>query len=290
MPAISGSMIVAILWLFALGAAIGSFLNVVVYRLPAGISIVNPGSHCPLCKHPIRWYDNLPVLGWLLLGGRCRDCRARIAVRYPLVEAATGGLFVILGIAECLSRGAHLPPRWQIRDFDAVLTSLTLGKACGLYAFHLVLMCTLLSAALIEYDGHRLPRRLAGVALAVGALAPLAWPHLHPVPALGPAGGWATGGIDSALGIAAGTIVGLLTRPCVRATEKTGATLAAMLAGLFLGWQAVVVLGPLSVALYAIARLARRAPRLPLTAAWTASVLAWLLAWQWLAEHVSWLG
>src|SRR5574340_1482121 len=60
-------------WLFALGGAIGSFLNVVVYRVPAGMSLVEPGSHCPHCKRPIRWFDNVPILAWILLWGRCRD-------------------------------------------------------------------------------------------------------------------------------------------------------------------------------------------------------------------------
>jgi leader peptidase (prepilin peptidase)/N-methyltransferase len=70
----------------ALGASVGSFLNVVVARVPAGLSIVRPGSRCPRCLAPIAWYDNLPVLSWLLLRARCRRCRAPISARYPLVE------------------------------------------------------------------------------------------------------------------------------------------------------------------------------------------------------------
>jgi leader peptidase (prepilin peptidase) / N-methyltransferase len=71
-----------------LGALIGSFLNVCIYRLPRGESIVWPGSHCPSCGAPIAWYDNIPVLGYLRLLGSCATCRAPISVRYPLVEAA----------------------------------------------------------------------------------------------------------------------------------------------------------------------------------------------------------
>lgn len=80
-------------FLTALGLSIGSFLNVVIYRVPRRLSLVWPGSFCPACRAPIRWYYNLPVVGWLLLRGRCRACRARISPRYPFVEALTGALF-----------------------------------------------------------------------------------------------------------------------------------------------------------------------------------------------------
>ena len=79
-----------------LGLLIGSFLNVVIHRVPAGLSLVSPGSACPACAHPVRPFDNVPVLSWLLLRGRCRDCAAPIAVRYPLVELATGLLFALV--------------------------------------------------------------------------------------------------------------------------------------------------------------------------------------------------
>src|SRR5262245_50224244 len=75
-----------LVWAAGVGACIGSFLNVVVARLPQGESIVRPRSRCPHCKTPIAWYDNLPVLSYLLLRARCRACRAPIAPRYPLVE------------------------------------------------------------------------------------------------------------------------------------------------------------------------------------------------------------
>src|SRR5690349_15603748 len=81
-------------FLFALGACIGSFLNVVVWRLPRDESLVTPPSHCPQCNNQLKWYDNLPIIGWLKLRGKCRFCQQAISVRYPLVEALTGGLFV----------------------------------------------------------------------------------------------------------------------------------------------------------------------------------------------------
>lgn len=78
---------------FVFGACIGSFLNVVIYRLPAGQSIVRPGSHCA-CGTPIAWYDNIPILSWLLLRGRARCCGRRFSFRYPFVELLTGVLFL----------------------------------------------------------------------------------------------------------------------------------------------------------------------------------------------------
>lgn len=79
----------------AAGLAVGSFLNVVIYRVPRGRSIVFPGSRCPACGAPIRPLDNIPVLSWFLLRGKCRVCRAPISARYPLVEAANGALWVL---------------------------------------------------------------------------------------------------------------------------------------------------------------------------------------------------
>lgn len=79
-----------------LGLATGSFLNVVIYRVPVGVSIVSPPSRCPSCDHGIRNRHNIPVLGWLMLRGRCADCATSISSRYPLVELGTGLLFVVL--------------------------------------------------------------------------------------------------------------------------------------------------------------------------------------------------
>lgn len=78
-----------------LGLVLGSFLNVVIYRLPRRESLVRPGSHCPQCGANIRWYDNIPVVSWLVLRGRCRSCAVRISSRYPLVEAITGVAFAL---------------------------------------------------------------------------------------------------------------------------------------------------------------------------------------------------
>ncbi|HEY7129118.1 MAG TPA: A24 family peptidase [Nitrospira sp.] len=80
----------------AFGALVGSFLNVCIYRLPRGESILWPGSHCPACAATIAWYDNIPLLGYLSLFGRCRSCRSAIPIRYPVVEAANAVGYVII--------------------------------------------------------------------------------------------------------------------------------------------------------------------------------------------------
>jgi leader peptidase (prepilin peptidase)/N-methyltransferase len=81
---------------FVSGAIFGSFFNVCIYRLPKDISIITPGSFCPACGHRIRWYDNIPIISWALLFGRCRDCKEIISIRYIIIEILTGLLFLFL--------------------------------------------------------------------------------------------------------------------------------------------------------------------------------------------------
>jgi len=92
------------------GACVGSFLNVVAWRLPRQESLILPGSHCPRCGTPLRWYDNLPVLGWLLLRGRCRHCHQPIAARYPLVELLVAALWLAMLPAQPAAMGAAADP------------------------------------------------------------------------------------------------------------------------------------------------------------------------------------
>lgn len=96
-------MLIAYILTGLFGLVLGSFLNVCIARLPRGESIVVPRSHCPRCNHPIRWYDNVPLLSYAILGGKCRDCKARISPLYPVVETLTAlvlmGEFAVYGFA-----------------------------------------------------------------------------------------------------------------------------------------------------------------------------------------------
>lgn len=142
-------------WWFVLGAVLGSFLNVVIYRLPRKENLIWPGSHCPSCGHLIRWYDNLPVLSWLLLRGHCRDCSATISPRYPAVEAlaalTVGGLaFAVSGgrWGTVLSAGQGA---WYTVFFSPAILNLLIYAAFFL---------TLMAAAAIAWDRATCPTLL----------------------------------------------------------------------------------------------------------------------------------
>ena len=271
-------------WVFALGGAVGSFLNVVVYRLPAGRSIVYPGSFCPKCMHPIRWYDNVPILGWILLGGRCRDCSEPISLRYPLVEATLAGMFLALGWVEFLGDGANLPLRFVVVSDEVIYGPLGIGQLAGLLGWHLLLLSTLLATALIQYDGHRPPWRLFAPGLVVGLLAPIVWPHLHPVPAYLGSGGPTSGLVDSLIGLIVGASVPLLGWYLIDRRGRFGLWIASASAGLFLGWQAALVLAILAVTSCGLCRVSSRVwpgiLRIPPTASLVCATLIWILWWK----------
>lgn len=110
----------AAVFAFVFGSLVGSFLNVVIHRLPRGESVVRPRSRCPGCRRPIRWYENVPILSWIVLRGRCRGCKARISLRYPLVELA-GGLLALA----CLRQFGLAPWALCAFAFLAALLALT---------------------------------------------------------------------------------------------------------------------------------------------------------------------
>jgi leader peptidase (prepilin peptidase)/N-methyltransferase len=134
-----------------LGLIIGSFLNAVIYRLPRDVAVSKPRSFCPRCKSLIPWYRNIPLASWVMLGGRCADCREPISVRYPLVELGTGVLF------------AAAVYRWGISW--SALSSIIFG-------------CAMLVLALVDYDFKILPNAITLPGIAVGVLLSLVDPRL----------------------------------------------------------------------------------------------------------------
>ncbi|MEO6116697.1 MAG: prepilin peptidase, partial [Pseudolysinimonas sp.] len=139
------------------GLAIGSFLNVVVYRVPAGMSVVHPRSACPNCGHEITARDNVPVLSWLLLRGKCRDCAEPISKRYPLVELAGAAAFAVVGIWAAPAIGAAP---------DAVLA---IAAVLRLLAF-LYLAAITVALAIIDVETRRLPNVIVLPSYLVGVV------------------------------------------------------------------------------------------------------------------------
>ena len=183
LPMVAAGGLIAI-WIFVFWSLIGSFLNVVVYRLPLGQSVVHGGSRCPRCTSPIKWHDNLPVIGWLNLNGRCRSCDLPIAARYPIVESICAGLGTAVYFRELLSGGANLPgrtpdflPSGVLRLFPSPAPDLV-----GLSLYHCVMLCVLLVWGLIAWDRRPLPGRHAVAVLLVATLLPSVFPSLHPLP------------------------------------------------------------------------------------------------------------
>lgn len=298
--------VAAVVFFFVVGGNIGSFLNVVAHRVPLGMSVVFGGSRCPACGQAIRPRDNLPVLGWLLLRGRCRDCLVPIPVRYPFVEAVAAVLIGSVAAVEILSGGYTLPlgnevaqGRWW-RGVDELLFHPN-GRLLAICLLHVTGLATLLAWALLEYDQQRLPRRwsvLVGLTLPVLSLL---WPWLQPAVAVPPVvlegalGSLSPGqaaGLTSLLGLLAGWLLGSL----LRAAGYAGPFLAGGLAlvGGLCGWQAVMTVsliglflsccrcGGASICRRTIGRTGIHARRLTMVDVLVAFTLQ-LLGWRWLA-------
>ncbi|HZL36938.1 MAG TPA: prepilin peptidase [Tepidisphaeraceae bacterium] len=156
--------LIYIFFFFALGACVGSFLNVVVWRLPRGESLVLPPSHCPKCQTHLKWYDNIPVLGWVFLAGRCRYCKEKISPRYPIVEALTGSLFVVyyvmffvFQIGPC-ARVRVDPFTFEGRILHGMPLDIT--RDWAIYGLDMFLLSGLLAASLIDAESFTIPLQI----------------------------------------------------------------------------------------------------------------------------------
>ena len=134
-------MVCLVIFLFLIGAVFGSFANVVIYRLPKGESVVRPGSRCGSCATPVRWHNNVPILAWFWLRGRCAKCGARFSFRYPLIETLMAVLFAGAGLA--------IGPSWFLLEA-------------------LVLIFGLVTASVIDLDHMILPDKITLPGLALG--------------------------------------------------------------------------------------------------------------------------
>jgi leader peptidase (prepilin peptidase)/N-methyltransferase len=273
-------------WLFVFGACVGSFLNVVIYRLPAGMSLLYPGSRCPTCMTPIHATDNVPIFGWLRLGGRCRSCRAKISPRYPAVELAVASSFALLAALGPLSDGANLPS--SVADVlhshwdDEVLWAA--------YGYHMTLVCGLLCAALIEYDGHRLPWRLNVPLVLVSIAVPLVWPEVRPVACQWPADlpAWLQPKDVAVEDSVAGLVVALLLACTEFSTTGRGpkgrfdwyrAMSVLVWVGLYLGWQATSALAVLAAATQFAVGVVERIRHKSRQFGWNGCLAMWTILW-----------
>ena len=231
-----------------LGGIFGSFMNVVAYRLPRGMSLSRPGSHCPACQRPIRWYDNVPVLGWIRLGGRCRDCGARISARYPMVEALMAAIAALL-----IWRATSWTSNASVEGGGIFQVDL------ARFALHLLLMCTLVTAALVELDGRVPPARLIWLPCGVGLLMLMIWPSLQP------AADWIKrdGARAGLSGMLAAVVIGGGPWLCEWMSKRPSAIAHAnavlgelILIGAFLGDRAVLLIGVGSMTVFFVMKLA----------------------------------
>src|SRR5665213_60713 len=169
-------------FLFAFGACVGSFLNVVVWRLPQvkpvegeGLfrgfirsiyALSEPPSHCPKCNKLLKWYDNLPVIGWFKLGGKCRFCKQPFSIRYPIVEAITGLMFVGYYLAFFIYQTGPCIPTL----YPCLYGSLNIVDQWWLYGLDMMLLSGLLAASLIDAEMFIIPMEIPWVIAVAGVI------------------------------------------------------------------------------------------------------------------------
>ena len=248
---------VLLAWLFALGTLIGSFANVVVYRLPRRRSLLWPPSYCPRCKHPIRWRDNIPIVGWMLLDGKCRDCGLPISSQYVFVETMFGILLATIGWLEGVEGRANLPVRPSLLPGDSPPSDWIF------VAYHMLLVGTLVCAAAMQQDRKPVSRALLVFSGWWGLALPLVWSSIRPVPLgtvlpeLLQVSSAMVAVVEGVAGLSVGILAGLLIWPAMpegRAPRdrQVDAIYELGMIGTFLGWQAtsgiaIVALGLLWV-------------------------------------------
>jgi leader peptidase (prepilin peptidase)/N-methyltransferase len=167
--------------LFLLGSAVGSFLNVCIVRLPQGRSLVRPASCCGQCGKPIRWQDNIPLLSYWLLRGRCRACGAPFSMRYFWIELLTGVVFVLIYFLE-IGRNIHHFQllTWYETDYEYLLVEMFRPRPWLVFGFHAMLASSLIVATMSNYEQHTVPRSVTVWGVLLGLLAAVLFPWPWP--------------------------------------------------------------------------------------------------------------
>ncbi len=273
-----------VLWAGILGGIFGSFLNVVVYRLPRRKSLFYPPSHCPKCKYPIRWHDNVPVFGWMRLNGRCRKCKVRISSRYPLVEALCAIGFASLAFLIVVREGC--PRRLVVKGWNSTEALFYMPVTdsnlyWGVTAYLLLLLLTLLAAGLIEVDGKKIPGKMFVPSLyypaaLAGLSASLFFPSLHWIPCdvlhwpvhgirhwinqhdLLFKWGMFSGAPDAFFGAVIAAVAGCSTAFLFDGAFRKNWIVCTSLLGLYLGWQHAVLLIPTALLFIGWVRVVHR--------------------------------
>ncbi len=184
-------IVIFTVFVFAVGLGVGSFLNVLIARLPYEKSVIWPGSRCGACLQPIRLRDNLPIFGYLLLRGRCRMCGVQFSSRYLWIELGTGLAFVALFFVEIVAQAkggpAFLRPLHDTPglSFQYLGSSLVPLKAWVYFALHACLMSLLIAAAVIDAEHRIIPPQITYVGVVIGLVAsvvfPWPWPTTDPI-------------------------------------------------------------------------------------------------------------
>jgi len=255
------SQAVTTVGVFSVGASIGSFVNVLVYRIPQRRSVFTNRSACPQCRQPIHGYDNIPILGWLQLKGRCRSCEMRISPEYPIVEFIGGVLLVVLFFWQTLSGGWNIPER--ITNFYngfVWIIFYTKWDLIGLLLLHGFLAYTLFTWWLIQRSGSKIPAYSFWWAIGIVGTAAAIWPNLIPVPS-----GLAWNGTDRLEGLLAVSI-GAVSGSFIGFAFAQAARILAIFSnlqsyyflgviGAILGWQAAITIGLLWVIVGGLAQV-----------------------------------
>jgi leader peptidase (prepilin peptidase)/N-methyltransferase len=313
------------LWLipiFLIGAGVGGVLNYCFYRLPLEKSLLWPGPRCARCLQPIRWFDNIPLVSYAVLRGRCRTCGGRIPARHLLIELLTGLMFAGLFYVEIGRNILELPYLHQ--QAPAIAEGHIPAAAWLVFVSHAVLMSFLLLTSLCDLDDMAipLPITLTGTLVGLGfsalgpwpfpwtgqplppagALPPLLpsglypWPVWYPLPSWLPAGSWPLGLATGLAGAAAGMMVMRVVRftfGVTRGIEALGVGDAdlMMMAGSFVGWQPILLscfVAAFPGLFFGVIQLLRRGNHpLPFGPSLAAGVVLTLGLWPFLGDSIS---